>query len=99
MTTLIANARDASAPDAAIRIEADAPPAEAEDRRVVRLRVVDRGAGMAPEVLARAGEPFFTTKPVGAGAGLGLAAAIAFARQSGGELRLASRPERARRPS
>jgi PAS domain S-box-containing protein len=39
----------------------------------VELRVKDTGEGMAPDVLAKAMEPFFTTKPVGKGTGLGLA--------------------------
>ncbi len=37
------------------------------------LRVRDTGEGMAPAVLAKAVEPFFTTKPLGKGTGLGLA--------------------------
>jgi two-component system sensor histidine kinase RegB len=37
-----------------------------------RFEVLDEGAGMSPEVLARAGEPFFTTKEVGQGMGLGV---------------------------
>jgi signal transduction histidine kinase len=36
------------------------------------VEVVDDGPGIAPEVLARMWEPFFTTKPVGTGSGLGL---------------------------
>jgi CheY-like chemotaxis protein/anti-sigma regulatory factor (Ser/Thr protein kinase) len=39
----------------------------------LELRVRDTGEGMAPEVLAKAMEPFFTTKPQGKGTGLGLA--------------------------
>ena len=41
--------------------------------RYVRLVVRDTGRGMAPDVLARVFEPFYTTKPVGEGTGLGLA--------------------------
>jgi two-component system sensor histidine kinase RegB len=57
-----------------------------------RIRIRDQGTGMAEEVLARAGEPFFTTKAPGAGMGLGLFLARAFAEQLGGTLTLASSP-------
>ncbi len=50
----------------------------------VDLEVVDTGAGMAPDVIDRAMEPFFTTKPVGKGTGLGLAQVFGLASQSGG---------------
>ena len=49
------------------------------------------GQGMAPEVAARATEPFFSTKPLGKGTGLGLAQVYGIARQSGGTLRIESR--------
>jgi two-component system sensor histidine kinase RegB len=58
----------------------------------VRMTVLDRGAGMAPEVLARAGEPFFTTKGPGEGMGLGLFLTRALAEQLGGELGITSSP-------
>lgn len=45
---------------------------------------------MSTEVLQRALEPFFTTKPLGQGTGLGLSMAYGFVRQSGGQLRLDS---------
>jgi PAS domain S-box-containing protein len=56
----------------------------------VVVRVTDDGPGMPPEVLARAFEPFFSTKPIGKGSGLGLAMVYGFARQSGGAVRLIS---------
>ncbi|MBC4015304.1 PAS domain S-box protein [Siccirubricoccus deserti] len=58
------------------------------------LDVIDTGAGMTPAVMARAFDPFFTTKPIGQGTGLGLSMVYGFARQSGGVVRLHSRPEK-----
>jgi PAS domain S-box-containing protein len=60
----------------------------------VRLSVSDTGTGMDAKTLARASEPFFTTKPAGRGTGLGLAMARGFAEQSGGGLHIASTPGR-----
>ncbi len=57
-----------------------------------RVAVHDTGGGMAPQVLARAGEPFFTTKPPGEGMGLGLFLTRAVVEQMGGGLALTSRP-------
>src|SRR5690606_33400303 len=56
----------------------------------VRISVTDSGMGMPPEVLARAGEPFFTTKPRGRGTGLGLSSARGFAERAGGALHVDS---------
>jgi two-component system, NtrC family, sensor kinase len=105
MVNLAVNARDAMPPGGGmIRIEV-APEmredgaAEAADGAPqlapgvwLRIAVADTGTGMPPEVLARAGEPFFTTKPHGKGTGLGLAMARQFAEQDGGALRLESTP-------
>ena len=54
------------------------------------LAVRDTGTGMDEATLARASEPFFTTKPPGKGTGLGLALAYRFCRQSGGRLTIDS---------
>ncbi|HEX6358115.1 response regulator [Actinophytocola sp.] len=54
--------------------------------RYVRLTVVDSGHGMPAEVIERAMNPFFTTKPVGKGTGLGLATVYSIVRKYGGRL-------------
>ena len=61
-----------------------------EDQAV--LSVTDTGAGMPPEVLAHAMEPFFTARRDGTGTGLGLAMVYGFIRQSGGDVQIASAP-------
>jgi signal transduction histidine kinase/CheY-like chemotaxis protein len=68
--------------------EAEAADLPAGD--YVRIRVTDTGSGIAPEHLDRVFEPFFTTKDVGKGTGLGLSQIFAFARQSGGDVAIAS---------
>jgi PAS domain S-box-containing protein len=58
----------------------------------VVLAVSDTGEGMPPEVARRAFEPFFTTRRGSQGSGLGLSMVYGFARQSGGQAKLESRP-------
>jgi signal transduction histidine kinase len=58
----------------------------------VALSVRDTGSGMTPEVAAKAFESFFTTKAVGQGTDLGLSQVLGFAHQSGGDVRIDSRP-------
>jgi PAS domain S-box-containing protein len=60
--------------------------------RYVRIRVSDTGSGMPPEVLERAFEPFYTTKPQGSGTGLGLATVYGITASAGGDVRLYSEP-------
>jgi PAS domain S-box-containing protein len=57
----------------------------------VVVSVGDNGCGMSADVLARAFEPFYTTKEVGKGTGLGLSQVYGFAKQSGGTVRIESR--------
>jgi signal transduction histidine kinase/ActR/RegA family two-component response regulator len=104
LVNLAANARDAmegkgtitlsAALDTSGRDRGDVHPGGAVAGRYVLLSVSDRGCGMPPEVLARATEPFFTTKGRGKGTGLGLAMARGFAEQSGGGLAIESTPGR-----
>ncbi len=56
----------------------------------VAVRVSDTGTGMAPDVLARVFEPFYTTKGPGRGSGLGLSQVHGLAKQSGGDVRIDS---------
>ncbi|HTW25745.1 MAG TPA: ATP-binding protein [Acetobacteraceae bacterium] len=106
LVNLATNARDALPPDGGtIAVSAGlqtvlpgAPHAAGlAPGRYVALQVTDDGAGMSPSVLARACEPFFTTKPAGSGTGLGLAMARGFAEQSGGGLEVVSTPGRGTR--
>ncbi|WP_363796838.1 ATP-binding protein [Lysobacter firmicutimachus] len=97
LVNLALNARDAMPRGGEIaiearehRVEADAAGADLAPGRYVRISVADTGRGMAPETLARAMEPFFTTKESGRGSGLGLSMVYGFAKQSGGHLRIDS---------
>jgi two-component system sensor histidine kinase RegB len=83
---LLKNALQASGPNGIVTLRI-----AAEGGRV-RAFVHDQGPGMAPEILARVGEPFFTTKGPGEGMGLGLFLTRALAEQLGGEFHIVSRP-------
>ena len=91
LLNLAINARDAMPSGGDLRIEAGGP--EGEDASLAVIRVTDTGNGMAPDVLARACEPFFSTKGLN-GTGLGLSMVHGFAKQSGGDLRIFSEPGR-----
>jgi two-component system sensor histidine kinase RegB len=80
ISSLLSNAFDASDASSGVSLNFE--------RRgsMVRIEVRDRGPGMSPEALRRAGEPFYTTKPAGRGMGLGLFLTRTFAERSGGTL-------------
>jgi PAS domain S-box-containing protein len=98
LLNLAVNARDAMPEGGVISISgraadvAEAQGAALSPGRYVRLSLADTGAGMPPETLARAVEPFFSTKCVGKGTGLGLSMVHGLAAQSGGQLQLESAP-------
>ena len=97
LLNLAINARDAMAGGGTLTIRAnnvapgDALPPEVPQGEYVRIEIADSGSGMSPEVLRRAFEPFYTTKPTGQGTGLGLSMAYGFVKQSGGEIVLRSK--------
>lgn len=91
---LAINARDAMPGGGALtlsarraRLEGGADHAAGD---YVAVSVEDTGTGMTPEILQRAVEPFFTTKPFGEGTGLGLAQVYGVAHQSGGTVMIDS---------
>jgi PAS domain S-box-containing protein len=105
LVNLATNARDAMSGAGTITLSAVADAIPAEGRCIerparlkpgayIRLSVSDTGPGMDAVTLARAAEPFFTTKDQGKGTGLGLAMARGFAEQSGGALLIESAPGR-----
>lgn len=84
LENLVRNGLDA-APESRVRVDA-----ERQAVGTVRVQVVDDGPGMSGDALARAGEPFFTTKDVGHGMGLGLYLSRAVVEQLGGTFELRS---------
>lgn len=99
-TTLInlaVNARDAMNGEGRLVISAEPaveiPPVRSHPARLgdyVAVSVADSGTGIPPENIQAIFEPFFTTKEVGRGTGLGLSQAFGFAKQSGGDIVVAS---------
>jgi signal transduction histidine kinase/ActR/RegA family two-component response regulator len=95
LLNLVFNARDAMVGSGRVTLRAvpaASVPAVLPPGPYVRIDVEDDGPGMDAPTLARVFEPYFTTKPVGAGTGLGLPQVQSFARQSGGEVEIASTP-------
>jgi signal transduction histidine kinase len=103
LLNLAINARDAMPEGGALTFSTenfvvDPEPADLKREYTMRpgeyvvLRVRDTGVGMDEEIQRKIFEPFFTTKEVGKGTGLGLATAYGIVKQSGGYIKLRSKP-------
>jgi signal transduction histidine kinase len=97
LLNLALNARDAMPNGGRLMIAAQQEaesdrPHELPEGEYVRIEVADSGIGMDEATLARAIEPFFTTKGVGKGTGLGLSMVHGLAAQSGGAIDIRSQP-------
>lgn len=97
LLNLAVNARDAMPEGGELRIalslrDVAATPGGPAAGRYICLSVADTGTGMDAETMARAVEPFFSTKGLGRGSGLGLSMVHGLARQMGGALELESAP-------
>ncbi|MEH6719143.1 MAG: PAS domain S-box protein [Aurantimonas endophytica] len=97
LLNIAVNARDAMPEGGSITISARRKEVSADEDAslspgsYVCLAITDTGEGMDESTLARATDPFFTTKGVGKGTGLGLSMVYGVAQQSGGRLTLKSR--------
>jgi PAS domain S-box-containing protein len=97
LINLAVNSRDAMNGEGRLTIRvrkvAAIPPLRAQPARdgdFIAITVTDTGTGIAPALLETIFEPFFTTKEVGKGTGLGLSQAFGFAKQSDGDIAVAS---------
>jgi PAS domain S-box-containing protein len=100
LVNLAVNARDAMPEGGRLSISAENVQLDADDTPegvagdVVALTVSDTGCGIAPDLLSRVVEPFFTTKGPDKGTGLGLSQVYGFARRSGGTMLIDSEVDR-----
>lgn len=98
LLNLIVNACDATPDGGSITVRTEAVDVKPDTvgslaaGAYVRVSVKDSGTGMTKEVVAKAIDPFFTTKPLGQGTGLGLSQAYGLAQQSKGDLAIESAP-------
>ena len=98
VSNLIVNARDATPDGGRISLStgvsrvAAGQVANLPAGTYVTISVEDSGEGMNADVITRAVEPFFTTKPVGKGTGLGLSHVYGLMQQSRGDLLITSTP-------
>jgi two-component system sensor histidine kinase RegB len=91
LVALIKNGLDASSPDDRVDLEIRS------ENGTLAFEIADRGEGIEEDVLAKVGEPFFTTKPPGRGLGLGVFLARVFFESHGGTLSIESQPGRGTR--
>jgi two-component system, sensor histidine kinase RegB len=89
---LVDNAQQASPPGAPVTLHVAAQATSGDGARRLVFEIADRGAGIPDDVVARVGEPFFTTKPAGQGMGLGIFLARAIVERLGGGLSIRSAP-------
>ena len=97
MVNIAINARDAMGQRGTLTIAVDRadhiPPVRGHPSRsgdFVAISIIDTGCGIAPDKIDHIFEPFFTSKAVGHGTGLGLSQVFGFAKQSGGDVLVAS---------
>jgi PAS domain S-box-containing protein len=99
LMNLVVNARDAMPSGGTISVrtgdktldDAYAAKHSVKPGNYVTLSVSDEGSGMPPEVIERAFEPYFSTKPRGEGSGLGLATVFGIVTQAGGDIAIRSK--------
>lgn len=89
---LVANARQAMADGGTLTIVTSALVPGPESDEGVEIRVVDTGAGIAPDTINQVFDPFYTTKTAGHHPGLGLTQSLAIAEEHGGGLAVESTP-------
>jgi PAS domain S-box-containing protein len=89
---LAINARDAMPDGGTLTLRSRNHPGSAELPPSICIAVADTGTGMPPDVVERAFDPFYTTKPLGQGTGLGLSMVYGFMHQSGGQAHIESAP-------
>lgn len=89
LLNLAVNARDAMPEGGDLVVQAENIVGD-DQEKCVAISVADSGEGMSQETLARAFEPFFSTKAAGHGTGLGLAQVYGFATQGGGKVTIDS---------
>lgn len=97
LVNMAVNARDAMDGEGVLTLrltcQVTLPPIRGHagnDGTFAAISLTDTGTGIDPEQLGRIFEPFFTTKEVGKGTGLGLSQVFGFAKQSGGDIDVAS---------